>query len=85
MLDVQAIDLDAARGGLLQRLDDLEGGRLAGPVGAQDAEGLSPSNLEGDAVDRYDRPEDFSKGLDPNNRVVSLLPLGQAVATAATG
>jgi hypothetical protein len=49
---------------LAQPLDHLQGGGLAGAVGAEDAEGLALFDLEADAVDRDVFAVALGEGVD---------------------
>ena len=50
-LDIVTADPDAARGGLQQPDDHLDGGGLPGAIGSQEAEDFPGLNREADVVD----------------------------------
>ena len=54
---VDAADLGAAHGRVVERGEDPHGGRLAGAVGADEAADRAVRDLEGDAVDGLQRAE----------------------------
>src|SRR5205823_3711267 len=63
-LDVEAGDGQVAAGGLEDAGQGPQGGRLAGAVGAGQAEHLAGLNLEGDALDGDSLAVDLVKVLD---------------------
>src|ERR1035437_3273178 len=54
LADVQPEDLDGARVGRTQALEDLNRGCLARAIRAEHSEDLAPRDLEGDSVDGLD-------------------------------
>src|SRR5208282_6462279 len=56
-IDALAVDADLARGRVEQFEDRLARGRLAAPALADEAQGLTRADVEGDAVDRVDLPD----------------------------
>jgi hypothetical protein len=65
---VEARHLDAAGVGLAQALDHLEGGGLAGAVGAEDAEDLAGADVEVDAGDGGEAFVAFDEAADLDDR-----------------
>src|SRR5439155_26561967 len=65
-----AVDEDPTLVGLVQPVDDLHQGRLAGAVLAEQAEDLALANLEGDGVVREHPREALRDPLEPQRRLV---------------
>src|SRR5262249_54575438 len=60
-----------ALAGLEQPAQHADGGGLARAVGAEDAEDLAGADVEGDVVDRPDRPETLGQPADLDRRLVA--------------
>ena len=69
---VEPEHLDGARVGRAQAFQDLDRGRLAGPVGTQHPEDLASRDLEGDPVDGFDVPVVLLQVFDADDGLAAL-------------
>src|SRR5690606_32132984 len=63
-----AVEDHAAGGRLLAAGDDLDEGRLAGAVVAEERHHLAARNVEGDAAERFDGAEALGDVVEPEKR-----------------
>ena len=63
--DVAAIEMHGAAAGLDDAADHVEGGRLAGPVGADQGIDFTAPNVKTDTGNGFDAAEALGQGFDP--------------------